>query len=681
MPQANNAVEAPTAEETPEARRRRLDLRMRAINLDLDLDRREVGSTDAGTSTFQASENILANRATLADETESPTLVGIGKFFTDANTGLRQRGVILGEMARVATAGRENIEGNPNLKADQVEAQQEFIRLSKESQDNQELFNILKQRRPEAGRAELFSWLGASLIVPGKKVPGGNANLLRGQTTVGTEAASGTLLGSSIPVTDPETGLFTTVAGLVIGPTIFGLGRGFSNTGRNFIGGSPAAIENTADLLAAEKNLGVVGLLTTGEIRSGGILPRIEGLFDNLPIPLLGFSGHREIQRQGFQNAINHMRSAFPNMTEAQALRSVRFEMNKNATINAAMYRRVALSVPENAPMVRPTHYVQEAERLRLQEVAKGDRASQATLRYLEEQSAVTAVPFTAAQAISSDLKTTARVAARQAEDPMKTGINAGAAKKLVAAHMRDLEVWAQEVGGETHRLWRAASDDFVNNVLPFGKRPLAPLFDGNEFDSATLVKALMKPENARQLSKLDKDNAMTFLYLHDSIRRTTKAGHVDVRALARLLDNAEGNRAASEYVSDETREMITGFVRLVDAAPRAFISPKAARIIGTTVGTAAVVGGAAAFDDGAGIAAGVSLGAMRFLVGTTAGRAILTSAARVNPNARDALAAMALNAGQASNRCISAATSNTFRNVEVPLPSQQAEQNVQPVQ
>ena len=677
----------PQANETDEDRRRRLDLRRRRLDLGTGLSQREIGSTDPSTSTFQATEDVLQNRADLAADTPSPGLVGAGKFFSDASIGLQQRALLMKDFFRRFAAATVGGAGLDAFDADNVvlrnmaeDDQEKFISLYQTAADNQELFNILNQRSPEAGAWEVLTGAASALVIPASRTAGGRVLTGPRRATAGSEALAGGAIASTIPIPDETTAAITTVGGLLIGPTIFMLGRGVSNSGRQFVGGSPQTIETTADLLQAERNLSAVGLLTTGEIRGGGILSRVEGVFDNMPLPGIGMSARREGQRQMFRNAVLHIRSAFPGMTEEQALRVISVSLQKNQKINAALYRRVAESIPENAPPVRPTHYNYEAARLLAQEKAKGNRASQATIKWLEEQSQSTAVSFDGARQISSDLGETIRVAQRAAEDPAKTGVRAGAAKQLAAAHARDIETWAQEVGGETLALWKVANDDFVRNVLPFSKRPLAPLFDENGFDSATLAKALMKPSTAKELAKLDRENAMGFLYIHDAIRRSTKAGHVDPKRLAAILDNAENQRAAAEHVSDEIREMIQGFVKLVDAAPRAFINPRASRVIGTTVGTGVALGTAGVLG-GEDVALGgvVGLGAMRFFVGTQAGRAMLTTAARTDPAKRELLSQMAMRASLVYNRFAQTASIDTFRDQpQIPLQSQS---NVEPVQ
>lgn len=611
----------------------------------------------------EAEREALAARTALAAETPSPFLVGAGKFFTDVGIAARQIGVLGVEVLNETPIGPGSQMSIGDMLPMLLDINREdFNRLAREAENNQELFDILAARSPSAKTGEFLAMLGSFLVFPEAKVAAGTGKTALQRTltaprrmTVTTETGASVAASVTIPGQSPEELAQQFFFGLAVGPAAFGVSTFVSAAGRTIVGGRPSSIQNTAELLQAEKDLGVVGLLTTGEARQGRILGKIEGVLDNLPIPFLGLSGRRAEQQIGFDNAVNYLRTVFPDVSHDQALRVIRGQLNANVRANKESFRRVALSVSDDAALVVPDNYVRVAERMRVEELAKGERADQSVISFLTEQSEVSAVPFSAAQGISVDLGTRIRAAERAAQGPTQTALDAGRLKQLSMAHFKDLELWARNTGGETLDLWNVAKKEFKETILPFQKRPLAPMFDDQGFDSYTMSQLLLDPVKAGKLAKLDEGSALGFLVFNDALEQASiRNGVVDVKKLVTLLSNTRRHKSLERLVPRESMELLVGLAKLVDAAPRAFIRPSQQQMLATTAGTGLALG-AGAFLSGepgvSGAVAGVSFVTLRALIGTKSGRLLLTTAARVPQSNRKLLAQLAARARIAATR------------------------------
>lgn len=642
---------------------RALRARQRQIQMQMQMgQQREIGDTDVPSS-FLADEATLQNRMDLTTDPllqepgGTPFMIGVGKFFSDAKIGLTQRGHLVAA----------HFSDDPESEKEHMD---EFFRLSQESADNQRLFNILKDRTGGAGLGEIFAAAGSLLVIPGAKEKGA-ANLLTAprRFTMGTEAAAGLTAASVQPLQDPDDVLMHTLAGTALGPAVLGIMRGVSNVGRVFIGGKPANIQTAREYLEAEKALKVTGLLSTGEFGNHRIMQMIEGVMDNIPVPLIGFSGVRDRQRGLYDNAMRQIRAAFPDITEDHALRLLNRQLSKNDDLVEQAFRKVTDLVPDGAPNVQMTHYVRKADEMLAKEMAKGASANQKVISELEALIKQGPVDFNTARAISGDIATKIRKADRAGMDPAASALDAGRQKQLAMSLYRDLETWVRQFpeGGAARTQWETAKTMYKELVLPFNKRPLAPLFDAQGFDSYALGKTILDPAKAGKLAELDERGALSWLFVNNMIEKHTKGGLIDVRAFARDMDRLKNRKAFDALgvsVPKESVEMVRALSKLVEASPRAF--RKGTNILQTVSGSAAAIGvvgaGALGSDNpvAGAVAGGLSIGAMRFFLGSPAGRRILNQAAHTPKSAADKLGAIAQRGMQTYIRYVEAAMSDS---------------------
>lgn len=592
-------------------------------------------------------------------ESASP-LTGVGHAFSQMGIGAKQLGILttdlLGELRPPILGGQSLKQAMPTLFDIPPE---EFDRLARKAKNNQELFDILAERRPNQDVAAFLTMLGTSLVFPEARATAGPRALRTILTaprrpTVVTEIGAGVTQGAIQPAQSPGEMFANAFGGGVTGAAFHPFATMVSASGRMLAGGRPAAIQRTEELLQAERDLQVVGLLTAGELRQGRVLGRIEGILDNLPAVGIGLSGKRELQQEQFQNAVNTIRAAFPDIGGEQVLNMIRSQLEAQEVVVRRAFDRVARSVPEGADFVEPSNYVAKAQEMLARELEKGSRADPSVVQFLKSQTEVDSVPFSAAQELSSDLARRVRVANRAAQDPTQTGIDAGRLKQLSLAHFKDMEHWARQTGGDTLDLWQSAKQQFKELVLPFQKRPLAPIFDEGT-DSYKLSRLILNPESAGKLAKLDKRGALGFLLINDALEQSaTKTGDVDVKKFVSLLSQARRHKALERLVPEESQKLLLGLAKLVDASPRAFIKPTGGQVLSTTAGTAGVIGAGSMVSESQAAAAAIglaSIGTIRWLVGSRSGRALLTMAARTSPANRKRLAELAVRARTLTSR------------------------------
>lgn len=630
-------VDTAGIETDEELRARKLRIKQKALELSLKT-RDEATLSAEVPSTFQAPQSTLENLAALAAETPHPDLVGAGKVFDDLWRNIKMVGLRGG-----AAVSRQA--PPPSIPADL--RQNELMRLSREAQDNQELFDILAQRRPAASGGEFFTALGIAYAVPGARSGPGSLLTAPRRISMASELTAGGVLGLTSPAASPEQVEFNTLTGTVIGGSVFKVMTGVNRLGQVMIGGRPATLQRVDDLKTAENDLGVTGLLTTGEIRGGRLMQKVEGVFDNMPLPMFGLSGKRETQGVGFQNAVLQIQAAFPEISEDQAKKLLVRRLGKLSDGVTDAYAQVAKALPDNAPNVQMTHFVSRAEKFLAEELQKGASANQSVIVELEGLIKHGPVDFITATKIAGDLGVKIRKAERAATDPTATGIDAGRQKQLSIAFFRDIETWAKQFpeNSTVVKLWESAKQQYKDNILPFNKRPFAPMFDDAGFDSFDLSKAILDPFKAGKLSQLDESNALAFLFVNNAITEATRSGQVNVKQLANTFAKAKNQKALApilEGLPPESTRMINSLVKLVDAAPRQFTSN--ANILRTTAGAAAglaVVGGGAASSEDpiSGALRGVvTLGLMRWALGSPSGRKLLTAASLVPVENRAAL-------------------------------------------
>lgn len=621
-----------------EDQRRRLEFKRKRVQM--MRERRFKGSVfEPPTGEPNARELIAAENLP-----ETPLILGAGKAFTDF---WRNAEALAQKQIAKLPAG-------PGTAAAKAGARDRLIKLSRDAEESQAVFNELARYRPGAKVGNFFATLGLAFLIPGgrektalQKAKG--ALTARRRATATSEALAGGVatLAQGQPIEDVE---FNTLAGTAVGATIYGILTGVNRAGQLFVGGRPATLQNIDDLRQAEKDLGVTNLLTTGEMRGGRILQKIEGVYDNIPIIGITLAGKREAQQQIYQNAVRRIQAAFPDIGEDQARKLITANLRKNEDIVKGLYKEIA-DLSEDVPefiQVQPTHYVQRAQKMLSEELKKGAKANPSVVRELEKAITQGPVDFQTATRISGDLGTEIRVADRAALDPARTGVDAGRKKQLAMAYFRDMETWARQFpeSSPIFTKWQEAKEAYKDLVLPFNKRPLAPLFDDAGYDSYALSKAIIDPNKGGQLTKLDPDGALAYLYINNVIEESTKAGKVNIKVLASNLDKVRNRRAFAEInsaIPEESRNMITALVKLVDANPRAFAKDQ--NILKTTAGfsvagAAGLAGAAGADNEVTGALGGLAtLGFLRWTFTSPLARNILTSASRVPPKNRQQLA------------------------------------------
>lgn len=646
-----------------EERSRRLRLQRERLMFEESLrTRNERLFGESIPQSFVASEETLRERAATAADPRIGPGIGIVKAVQDVGVGAQQ---IATQIPRPVIEGGIPIPHPIPTQAISIPRfsfktnDEEFFRLAGQAEENQRIFDIIADRRPDVKNAELATQIALFATPFGRRTaPGITAPR---QITATTEAIAGGSIAALQPSATPESLLTTTLGGTILGPVLFKVMTGVTSTGRFIVGGSPAAIRDSADLLAAEKNLGVSGLLTTGELRGGRpelhrarVMQQIEGVMDNIPVAFLGLSGKRRAQVEGFDNAVNQIRAAFPDIPEDEVVRLLQTSLNRRQEAVQEAYAQVAKLAPDAADNVNPANYIAEVDRQLGKELAKGANADQSVIRELENLAKQGPVDFQSATAIAGDQATKIRKAKRGALDPAATGLDAGRQKLLATAWYRDLDAWANQfpANSEIVRAWEAAKKQFTETVLPFQKRPIAPIFDLQGYDTYSLSKALLKPRQAARLQELDERGALGFLFVNDLMaKHTDNAGFLNLKNFVADLNKGRTQKAFTELkgaVPDESMLLLNSLVKLVEAAPRAF--RKTPNILATTAGTGVAVGGSILASDtfGGEIAtAAISLGAARFLLSTPAGRAILTTAARVPQKNRAQLAALGNRASQ----------------------------------
>jgi len=617
-------------------------------------------------STFAgATEDTLRNRAVLAGEVSSQPLrpgddpstnaflVTAGKIFTDT---FRNAEVLAQQIMSQGPPGPGRIATAPST-------EEQIIKLDKEAADSQALFDILAQRKPSVRQFDFWTKLAVAFGIPASRATATARQVERGVDAVSTVATgrraaslgSEATAGASISLMQNQQSedlAFNTVLGTAIGAGVYKMMTGFNSGGQMMIGGRPATLQRIDDLKAAEESLNVTGLLTTAELRGGGIMNRIEGVYDNLPIPMLGLAGRREAQAEGFQNAVKQIQMAFPDMADDQVTAILRTQLGKNEKIVKGLYKEVAAEA-QGLPgfvTVQPTHYVRQAEKMLVEELNKGAAASNAVIKELEQVITQGPVDFMTATRVAGDLGTKIRKAERAATDPAATGLDAGRQKQLSLSWFRDLETWTKQFPENSAivKKWQASKDAYKELVLPFNKRPLAPLFDEHGFDSYALSKTIMNPSAGEKLTKLDKDGAMAWLFVNNAIEESTKGGIVNVKMLSSILDRTKSRRAlaaVSENIPKESQQMIRALTKIVNAAPGQFVSKRnVLKTVSASTAAGGIVGGAGFISDNPALGAGqaiVTLGLLRWGLGSASGRAFLTSASRIPAKNRDALAAV----------------------------------------